>query len=327
VNWIAGLVERHFALFVDDSLLTTRAYDPVVDAIGLLLVQGGLDRLLYQGRVGRMDSFQKGIVGGFKLLGRQSENSIDLIRPVQFICDNIPVPATQVGDPLGFGQAGFFLFQPLFRLLKFGDVLEYAKLCDQFSGLVEERLADLANDAHRAVDMHRPVVDVEDRLGVGCVLQGLQRPLLVVRMHQPLDVFLVGQVGRLSGPIAENRQILVGQDRLVRPHFPEPVVQLCDPLRLLKPGQRLLLLRLRLQAFGDVREGDDRPDDLAALSHRDGPVLRREAGSVGPPEHLVVDVGALAGLIGTVDSAVLHRIGRSVRVRVVDQVVHVLAEQ
>jgi len=65
-----------------------------------------------------MDTGKKRFVGWARLLGRETENSVCLVRPVKIPVGNIPIPTAQVGDTLRPGEHSLaFLKCPLSPLL------------------------------------------------------------------------------------------------------------------------------------------------------------------------------------------------------------------
>ena len=83
---------------------------------------------------------------------------------------------------------------------------------------------------------------------------------------------------------------------------------------------------LGVVALRGVLEGDDAAPDGAVLDDREGRVLGQEEAAVLPPHHLVVELHGAARLQGPDERAFGLRVGRAVRVGVVDQVVHVPAQ-
>jgi hypothetical protein len=98
-----------------------------------------------------------------------------------------------------------------------------------------------------------------------------------------------------------------------------------------QPADRLHLLRLaellfELVALADVHEGQHGADDAPLAEDGLRPVLDREAGAVGPPEHLVGHVNAFAALNRPAVAALLERVRDAVRVTVVGQRAEAFAE-
>ena len=93
------------------------------------------------------------------------------------------------------------------------------------------------------------------------------------------------------------------------------------PLR--RQGQ---LLRLRPAAAGDVAEGDDRAGDLVPLADRGADVFDGKAAAVLAPEDVLVDPMDRAVAGRGLDRALLAWIGGTVRAGVVDQLVHLAAD-
>ena len=106
------------------------------------------------------------------------------------------------------------------------------------------------------------------------------------------------------------------------------------PEALVSSGQN------RLQAFavfvqrlvgpfqlGHVTEDHDSADDTPALAHRDAGVINVEARAILAPQHFVVDLHGRPFVVSQVHGAVLRRIGAPVGARMVDQLVHGLAEE
>ena len=63
---------------------------------------------------------QEGLVGCGKITRCQPENLINLVRPVQFIRDDVPVPIAEMSDALGLAQASFAFAQRLLGAFEFG---------------------------------------------------------------------------------------------------------------------------------------------------------------------------------------------------------------
>src|SRR6476660_9302357 len=69
-----------------------------------------------------------------------------------------------------------------------------------------------------------------------------------------------------------------------------------------------------------------RADDAAVTASRVGPILDPNAGPVGAPKNVALRVSAFARQKGPVDRALFLRVRRPVRPPVMDQGVHVLAD-
>src|SRR5229473_1213166 len=82
-----------------------------------------------------------------------------------------------------------------------------------------------------------------------------------------------------------------------------------------------------LLALGNIEKGHHRTHGFLAAPDRITLVFGRETGAVGPPQHVLVAVHALALAHGSVNRALLLGIGPSVRAGVVRQFVHILAQQ
>ena len=82
-----------------------------------------------------------------------------------------------------------------------------------------------------------------------------------------------------------------------------------------------------LTSFGDIDEGEHRADQLVTAPHWVRPVLGRKARSVFVPHHFVVGVYTAAFSECLEYAAIGHRVRIAVGSRVMDEIVHVLAQQ
>src|SRR5581483_2585827 len=89
----------------------------------------------------------------------------------------------------------------------------------------------------------------------------------------------------------------------------------------------VLNLLLLAPPFGDVEKRDHRTDHFAVAEDRMTPIFGRKRRTVGTPEDLVVHVRALAVPHRFEDRRLLRRVGGAVGLRVVNQRVHLLADE
>ena len=154
-----------------------------------------------------------------------------------------------------------------------------------------------------------------------------------------MDSEIVAEILRGGGEkVAEAGGIIAGGHTMIDA---EPKYGLCalgvdDPGRILtkagaQPGDVLYLTKSLgtglIATAGDVDERDDAEDQLAVTVQRVRPVLGGEAVAVRAPDDLVFHVRALLLAERLVDLAVLHGVRLTAGLRVVDQRVHVLAQQ
>src|SRR4051794_33340210 len=105
--------------------------------------------------------------------------------------------------------------------------------------------------------------------------------------------------------------------------YPSALLLLC----LDQPPAQAFQGRFRQLALRYIDECDDRPDHLLAPPLGIGPVFSGETCSIGSPQHLVVGVYSFASLKYLEYQAVLHRNWHPVRVSVMYQIMHVLADE
>ena len=114
---------------------------------------------------------------------------------------------------------------------------------------------------------------------------------------------------------AEDRRERIAQ--LVRQHRQE----------LLAAPHAFLHLQLGLTPLGDVEERHHCANHFALPDDRVAPVFRGERRTIGAPEHLVVDVRLLAMAHRLVDRRLFRRIRRAVGPGVMNERVHLLANE
>ena len=110
---------KMFTPFNDIAYHTVRTNNAVFDLVGLVdgygVAVGCSDRFSVFG----IDTLHKGLVGGFKLLRTQTENTKCLIRPAELITHKVQIPVSDVAQLLGF-------FQDLHAFFCAGDVFDTA---------------------------------------------------------------------------------------------------------------------------------------------------------------------------------------------------------
>jgi len=149
----------------------------------------------------------------------------------------------------------------------------------------------------------------------------------IVRVHMTAPATLVQDlVHRITkDPIRRGGRPFDGKMTILLPHTRikqirghaanQPVTRLAVPQR-----------PLHALAFADIQEIDHRSHQLAVAVNGVRPVLHREAAAVLAPVHLAVHVRGFALQGGTANVAVFLGIRPAVRIGVMDEVMHVLAE-
>src|SRR5690348_4373330 len=99
-----------------------------------------------------------------------------------------------------------------------------------------------------------------------------------------------------------------------------------------QPGHRVVVCQvlntlLRLLAHGHVYEGNHRSHDLSAFALRICPVFHRKGGAIRLPEHVIIKVHLLPLAQRLADRAFLRWKRLSIGARMMDERVHVAAEQ
>ena len=101
---VAVLVEEDLPVRLESPHLSVRAHDPAVvvqwDPFGLRVAHESLDAFT----VTRMHVFQVALEAGLEMLGREAENTVQLVRPRHLAAAKVPLPASDVGDPLSLGE-------------------------------------------------------------------------------------------------------------------------------------------------------------------------------------------------------------------------------
>src|SRR5215469_5165108 len=80
-------------------------------------------------------------------------------------------------------------------------------------------------------------------------------------------------------------------------------------------------------ALCDVEKGNHGPNNLVTLSLRIRPIFNRKTCPICPPHYLVPDVNSFPGLCHTVNSTLFYGERSTVCTSVMDQIMHLLAEQ
>src|ERR1051325_3712362 len=138
---LSCLIPEVFALFVNDAYLAARAPDhPMLDLVAILAFTNGRGiRIVRHYTVIRMNSFQESLVGPTKFLRLQAKDTIDLIRPGQFILYQIKLPTTQMSDFLGSIQPLLTFSESLLHPSALGDIVEDSYTNDNLPLVVTDR--------------------------------------------------------------------------------------------------------------------------------------------------------------------------------------------
>ncbi len=190
-----------------------------------------------------------------------------------------------------------------------------------------------ADRARRAEILDHPRLAGEERLA-GLVLGGDRNGSLADQIIRPAAA-LTQQERIAIGENLEVRRVLrlegLAQQRGRPPH--EQIELPAGEGMEAEFRHRRLLARLqpqrllRLLERGDVGEHDHRSLDLAGTDEGRRGVLDRKRRPVLPPQHLIVELDIPAIAQGHVHRAILHRIGRTIGLSVMDQRVQVSAQQ
>ena len=220
------------------------------------------------------------------------------------------------------------LLKRLLRPLLLSHVPEFQHGTDHFAILLQR--LDVANHREQAAVLANKdvfVIIYRHQLGLS-VVDGTLRH----RVRAPVWVPVMN--GIVQRHIPDLVQHVAGELFCRRVHKRRTAVLVhheqarCSVIRDGSVDRQLPLKRLLVPlALRDVDERYNRPDDPALGSNRIRPVFGREARPVRPPENFVIEVRIAALLEGLEDPTFVNGKRRAVGAVVVDQVVHVAAQQ
>ena len=125
-------VEQGFTALVDELHATVRPLQAVSDLAGGVAAHGRLEVAVHAFAVVRVDEGEDGRAGGLETRRVLLENAVDLVRPLQGMCAQVELPVAQLGQALGFEEAGFAAVQLRLGALALGtEVLQLALGVDQ----------------------------------------------------------------------------------------------------------------------------------------------------------------------------------------------------
>ena len=287
---LARIIETGLAGFVDDASLAVGTDHSIVGGVRLPPLPRPRLLRLETREIVRMDHGADDFVGQRLARRIEARDAIDLFGPERLVPDQIPVPAADVRDALGIGEARLAGAQLLLGAALLGNVLDGSADPRRGAVLDEGDLGFLVDDADLAVGADNPMIAAE-RLAAGDPLLDCDaQPRAVAGVNRRVIIFQRQLEG--LGILPEDAKNLVRPVELAVPDIPFPAADMGDALGV---GQARLAAAqplFRLLAFRDVQHRTEQCDRLARrIENRFGIVLERSDLAIRPREPEIERIG------------------------------------